>query len=339
MTDNDPTTPSPPEAGDTPPERSIEIADTAEDAGASAGEGGGYGNLWIPLLVVPAGIVCAIVGVFALFGSLAGSEGDLSDNLALVVSGGKNERQQALFNLARQAAENQAAVQTGEDAPWPVSTGFIGEVKAALEGLDVDENETRLVLAILLSSLGDEQGIQTLLELARLNDEQDGDGRIRLGALQNLGLLAENQHESVHEATGIAVALVTHDDLGLRMGAAGTLAVLRGEGGREALIAALDDSELQVRATAALSLSRLDPPHPVAVPLLKDMTGMELWEGARESTAGRFQRSSDIQRYRVWAAEAIGRYGKAHQAFMVELKESDDLQVREAALRYESRKL
>ena len=340
MTDNDSTPASPSEEGDTPPERSIEIADTAEGAGASAGEGdGGYGNLWIPLLVVPAGIVFAIVGVFALFGSLAGSEGNLSENLALVVSGGKNERQQALFNLARQAAENQAAVQTGEDAPWPVPTGFVREVKAALEGLDADENETRLVLAILLSSLGDEQGIQTLLDLARLNDEQDGDGRIRLGALQNLGLLAENQQESVHEATGIAVALVTHDDLGLRMGAAGTLAVLGGVGGREALVAALDDHELQVRATAALSLSRLDPPDTVAVPLLMDMTGMELWDGARESTAGRFQRSSDIQRYRVWAAEAIGRYGKAHQAFMIELKESDDLQVREAALRYENRKL
>ena len=42
---------------------------------------------------------------------------------------------------------------------------------------------------------------------------------------------------------------------------------------------------------------------------------------------------------RVWAAEAIGRYGPAYEAFMVELKESDDLQVRGAALRYESKKL
>ena len=336
MTDPDPQSTPDPERPDQPTERMIEIADASDGEGAKEA---GYGNLWIPLLVVPAGIVFAIVGIFALFGSLSGSEGDLSDNLALVVSGGKNERQQALFNLARQAAENQAAIQTGEDAPWSVDPGFNGEVRAAMEGLGPDEYEFRLVLAILLCSLEDGQGVETLVELARLTDEQDESGAIRLGALQNLGLLAENQRAVPGDVEAIAIALVTHSDSGLRMGAAGVLAVLGGDKARQALGGALEDADLQVRATAALSLSRLTPPDPTAVPMLKDMTGMELWESARQNTPGQFRRSSDIQRYRVWAAEAIGRYGPAYEAFMVELKESDDLQVRGAALRYESKKL
>ena len=333
MTDPDQQGTASPTPGDIPPKapRTIEIADgpgSAEDSPES-----GYGNLWIPLLVVPAGIVFAIVGIFALFGSLSGSEGDLSENLALVVSGGKNERQQALFNLARQAAENQRAAQAGEEAAWPISAGFTNEVKSALEGMDADEYETRLVLAVLLCALGEDHGTEVLLDLVQLTDEQDGDGRIRLGALQNLGLLAENNHPLAQEATQTAIALAIHADVGLRVGAAGALAVLRRDGGREALVAALDDSELQVRATAALSLSRLDPPGPSAVPLLQDMTGLELWEAARGNSPGRFRRSSDIQRFRVWAAEALGRYGEGQKAFLEGLRESDDLQVREVAFR------
>ena len=73
-----------------------------------------YRNLWVPLVIVPAGIVIAIVIVFALFGAISGDEASLSENLARVVEGGKNDRQQALFNLARQATENhQAGFQLG----------------------------------------------------------------------------------------------------------------------------------------------------------------------------------------------------------------------------------
>ena len=159
-----------------PATTTIEIADADSDAG---GDGGPYKNLWVPLVVVPAGIVFAIVAVFALFGSLGGSEKTLAENLALVVSGGKNERQQALFGLTRQVTENRAALAEGREAPWEVPVGFARDVQAAYEGLDPDEYDKMLVFGILLSSMGEARGIEVLLGLLDLTDDQDPEGRVR----------------------------------------------------------------------------------------------------------------------------------------------------------------
>lgn len=310
----------------TPAPTTVEIADAAED-------GGPYKNLWIPLVVVPAGIVFAIVAVFALFGSIGGSEKTMAENLALVVSGGKNERQQALFGLTRQVTENRAALAEGLTAPWEVPTGFARDVQDAYEGLDPDEYDKMLVFGVLLSSMGEASGVEILLGLLDLTDAQDGDGRVRFGAVQNLGMLADMGRTEAHAATGPVIALASHEDVGLRVVAAGALGSLPGEDAQEALRGLLGDQELQVRATAGLSLSRLEPADPAAVPLLTDMAGPEIWEAAREDSPGQFRRGSDVQRFRVMAVEALGRYGDLTRDVITGLQESDDLRVREAALR------
>jgi HEAT repeat protein len=313
-----------------PPTTTIEIADADSEA---AGDGGPYKNLWVPLVVVPAGIVFAIVAVFALFGSLGGSEKTLAENLALVVSGGKNERQQALFGLTRQVTENRAALAEGREAPWEVPVGFARDVQAAYEGLDPDEYDKMLVFGILLSSMGEARGVEVLLELLELTDDQDPEGRVRFGAVQNLGLLADMGRAEALAASAPVRALAGHEDPGLRVVAAGALGSLPGDGVQEALQGLLGDQELQVRATAGLSLSRLDPPDPAAIPLLTDMAGAEIWESAREESPGQFRRASDVQRFRVMAVEALGRYGEVTRAALEAHKESEDLRVREAALR------
>jgi len=109
----------------------IEIADPAE--GEAEADQTPYGNLWVPLVVVPAAIVIVIVVVFALFGSLTGEEKSLSENLSVVMAGGKNERDQALFGLMRQVSENQRAANDGEEPPWPMTTDFPQRVRDAAD--------------------------------------------------------------------------------------------------------------------------------------------------------------------------------------------------------------
>ena len=64
-----------------------------------------YRNLLVPLIVVPAGIVLALVLVFALFGLIAGDPASPQENLDKLINGGTNEREQAAFGLVLQAME------------------------------------------------------------------------------------------------------------------------------------------------------------------------------------------------------------------------------------------
>ena len=94
--------------------------------GGSEGDGGDgapdtpYRNLWVPLVLVPAALVIAILLVWVLFSGISGSEATLEQNLERIVAGGRNDRDQALFNLARQVSENQRAAREGEPPPWPM---------------------------------------------------------------------------------------------------------------------------------------------------------------------------------------------------------------------------
>ena len=76
---------------------------------------GPYRNLFVPLILVPAMIVGAILLVFLFFGAIAGREASLAENLDRVVHGGQAERKQAAFNMVRQVAENEQARQEGRE--------------------------------------------------------------------------------------------------------------------------------------------------------------------------------------------------------------------------------
>jgi HEAT repeat protein len=310
-------------------ERKTQISDEPTSPG---GSGGQPSNLW-GLVVVPAGIVIAIVVIGALFGALAGSEGSLETNLDVAVRGGKNQRQQALFNLTRQAAENQQAHArrlAGEDVdlPWPMPANFPDQIHAAVDELDPDEHETRFVLAVLLSTLEDERGIELLRGFLTLDPSEDPDLVLRIGAVQNLGLLADPG------ATEIVIGFLDHPDRVLRLSAAGALSKLPGEGVRSALLGALGDNEFDVRATAALSASKLVPPLAEAAPLLRDLTGPEIYAAERERDRKRFTRAREVSSFRVFAVTALGRLGlEQDRAMMERLRDDEDLLVAEAAIK------
>src|SRR5262249_49357309 len=92
-----------------------------------------YRNLFVPLIVVPAVIVGAILLVFLFFGAITGREASLSENIDKVITGGQAERKQAAFNMVRQIAENREAQGEGHSAPWPVEADFLPKLRRAWE--------------------------------------------------------------------------------------------------------------------------------------------------------------------------------------------------------------
>jgi hypothetical protein len=287
-----------------------------------------YQNLWVPLIIVPAGIVIALVLVFSMFGLISGEEKSLSENLARVVSGGANERTQALWNLARQVDENDRSLRDGSDLPWPMEEGFLDQVRSAMAEMDEDEYETRLTLAVLLVTLGDKTGVDVLLALLQLTDDEDPDRKLRFSALVNLGQIGDER------ALPRVLELILHSDAGIRALSAVALQNLQGDGVQAALEGALEDDDWVVRGNAAVSLGKLNPAHERASDILWDMLDAERYSAEHERDPKRYRRGEDISRSRVQAAKVLaGMTVEGTRERLEALREDPDLGLREAALR------
>ncbi|MDP6520348.1 MAG: hypothetical protein QF724_08215 [Planctomycetota bacterium] len=303
-------------------------------------EGGGpagpppapYRNLWVPLVVVPAGIVVAIVLVFVLFGAISGEEASLDQNLERVVHGGVNDRTQGLFNLVRQVAENQEARGAGRELPWPMEEGFQKRVAAAWDEVPAEDLRIRLTLAALLSDMGDPAGTGYLKEFLSVSEADDGDGWIRFNAIYLLGKIGLPRAEAAREPIQ---AFLDNQDPGLRSVAAIALQNLPGAGTAKALTAALADEVFEVRANAAIALSYLQAPERTAgAHILRELLDPATYARERELDREKYTRGELISANRVQALGALARLELAEDLPLLEsLAESEDLALREAALR------
>jgi hypothetical protein len=304
-----------------------ESAPPPADPGAPEGSSSPYKNLFIPLIVVPAAIVGAIVLVFLFFGAIAGHEASVEENLDRVISGGAGDHTQAAFNLVRQLAENQAARNEGRELPWPVDERFLPRLQAAWEATPADDKTIRLVLAGLAGQLGDPDAVPKLVSLLESMDAEDTDG-VQFHALANLGALGDAR------ATPVIVRYLEGSaDDGLRSVAAVALQRMPGEESRQALVGALDDRSLEVRANAALSLSvRGDA---AGARVLRELLKTATYTSEHDLDARKYAQPRRISESRVKAVEALGHLKIAEdQALLAELAESDkDLAVREAAMK------
>ena len=306
-------------------ETQVQIAD---EPGGEAPDGRPtpYQNLWVPLVIVPAGIVMAIVLVVALFGNLAGSEKSLAENLEVVATGGKNERTQALMSISVQASENARAKAEGREAPFPVEAGFERRLVEVIEDLDEDDFATRTALATLLATLeGD--ALAYLTPILALSEADDPNFQYRFSAIEGLGLLGDDR------AAPAVLPFLQHEEIQLRAVAAAALANLEAEGVRQALIGALEDSSLLVGGAAAYSLAKLDPPAYEAAALIATMTGTAVYDAARERDPRLFTRASDVSAQRRKALAFLAHLGREEDwAHIESLKEDSDLNVREQVL-------
>ena len=287
-----------------------------------------YRNLFVPLIVVPALIVGAVMLVFLFFGAIAGSEATLAENLDRVVNGGQAERKQAAFNMVRQIAENRQAELDGRDAPWPIDPSFKDSLRRAWDSTSAEDPAIRLVLASLLAQLEDPQGVPSLIALLDTPQVDDPDGGIKFNALATLGSLGDPRAE----ASAVRI-LQSGDDPGLRAVAAIALQRIPGEAGAQALRGALDDPVFEVRANAAIALSMRGDP--AAARVLVDLLDRKVYESEHGRDAAKFSKATRISEARVAAVEALARLRRAEdrQEIVRVADQDDDLAVREAAMK------
>lgn len=296
--------------------------------GVPASSDSPYRNLWVPLILIPAALVIAILLVWVLFSGIAGSEASLDDNLQRIVEGGRNDRDQALFNLARQISENEKARLAGDDPPWPREADFLERVRSVANEVGEENAQARLALGILLATEGDQEGLRILRSVLAFSPEQDPDGALRFVALENLALVGgETDVPKIIEVLG-------GQDEGLRNLAAATLGRIQGEAAREALLGALGDSTLEVRGSAALALAGFDPPEIAAAGVLRDLLDPAIYvaENARDSSKYRRGQLASANRVRAVLALAQLRI-EADRASIDELRSDPDVAVSEAAMR------
>lgn len=300
----------------------------ARDEEAAPGARSPYQNLWVPLVIVPALVVVALVLVFVFFGAIAGTEETLSENLHKVVTGGSNERTQAAFNLSRQVAENQRAQAEGRPEPWPIEEGFRDDLRRAWESVSAEDHEIRLVLAYLMTRMEDPEGLPNMLSLLELTDAEDPEGRVRFNTMANLGAIGDER-----AAAGL-MAYLEHPDPGLRSAAAIGLQKMLTDDVRQALRGAVSDDDFDVRANAAISLSHMRDPY--CADLLKELAGAQAYELEHERDQKRYARADTVRESRLKAIDALGRLDRnEHAGFFEELAQDpgSDLLVREAAMR------
>jgi len=295
---------------------------------APAPEASPYRNLFVPLIVVPAVIVGAILLVFLFFGAITGREASLSENIDKVISGGQAERKQAAFNMVRQIAENREAQAESRSAPWPVEPDFLPKLRRAWASTSSGDPYLRLVLASLLAQLGDPDGVPNLLALLDTPASEDKDGSVRFNALADLGALGDPRAE----ASAVAI-LQKGEDPGLRAVAAIALQKIPGEAGLAALRGAVDDPLLEVRANAAVALAMRGDPAGAGV--LKELLDPAVYAAEHDRVGAKFAAARRVSESRVAAITALARLHRPEDKAEIErvAEKDDDLAVREAGMR------
>jgi len=313
--DPDPEEPSPGGDSATPASSSVEGEPEAP-----------YRNLLVPLIVVPAAIVLALVLVFALFGLIAGDPASPQENLDKLIHGGTNEREQAAFGLVLQAMEVWQAREAGREPEWVIDESFLPPVRSAWERTDERDYQQRYVLAGLMGLLEDPLACEHMLELLDIPPSEDSEGHMRAFVIRSLGQLGD-------PAAAARVASFTQDeDSYLRQVAAYALHSLDASESREALRELLVEPDLALRGMAASSLAYLGEADGVGV--LRELLDLAPYERERELYAGRWRSGEDVRVSRVSGLHGLWRLGRAEDhELIVELStEEPDIEVRAIAL-------
>jgi HEAT repeat protein len=259
--------------------------------------------------------------VFLAFGGITGREPSIEENLYHIVNGGKNERTQAAFNLSQKIAANSYATLEGEEEPWPVPVDLRERVDAAWDSTGEQDATLRFVLASLLAQLDDPEGVTHLVELLDLGEEDDPGARLRFQVLLTLGTLDSE------EALPAIVRFADSEDSGLRSVVAVVLQASDSETSRLTLEELVRDTDLQVRANAAVSLARLGSPEGVEV--LFELLGTDVYEVANQDNPSRFRTGALVSRARRTALRALARLGRAEDRSRLEaFREDPDLEFR-----------
>ncbi|HET8645971.1 MAG TPA: HEAT repeat domain-containing protein, partial [Vicinamibacteria bacterium] len=222
------------------------------DAAAAAppatgpGEDGEPRKLGTPFLVLqfflfPMAIVAVCVGVFVVFGLIAGEGRGARDYLDEIRRGGANRRWQAAFELSK-------VLQSGKDKAL-ADPRFVPEVMEVYEASASDDPRVRRYLTLALGRLRDPRALPVLSRVAR-GEGGSPDAETQIYAVLALGSIGDPA------ALPALLPLAGSSDAGLRKAVAHALGSLPSEEARRALGTALHDQVEDVRWNAALALAR-----------------------------------------------------------------------------------
>jgi HEAT repeat protein len=280
-----------------------------------------YGNLWVPLIVIPFLVVGVIVLVYAFFGGIAGTDATMRENLARLVEGGPNERGQAATSLAAQIVANFEAQARDQKQPYEPGPGFDQQLQGAWERLGEKGNPNlRLVIAQAMALRNGPDAVGKLTSFLGLPESEDPRGEVRHAALFTLGQIADPA------AAPEVIPFLNHELEELRIIAASALQRMPSPQTNEALRSLLGDPSLKIRGTAALSLSILGDD--AGVDVLRDMLDPDSYAALQGTEA-------ELQMDRVLALRGLGRLGFESDRREVERMKAEEADpvVREAAMR------
>jgi HEAT repeat protein len=334
-----------------PLEEPAPAPEPAEGSEAGEEQQSPYGNLFVPLVLVPAGIVVALVLVFVFFGAISRDERSPSENLDRMVSGGQAERKQAAMALVEQSQRVLDAQWRGEEGPWEVDEDFLRELEATWGYLAEDDWAGRYVVACLQTQLGQPVGLDRILEFLESSAAPAGaDGSVlaageapgpdtttelaslRFAAVSVLGPLGGTlEPEADRRVRETLYGLLEDPDPGIRLVAAIDLQRYPGEDTAERLRALLTAPTLELRGQAAISLSHLGDP--AAAGVLRELVDPGSYEAERAADPRLWRRARNVTASRARAVQALGRLGLAEdRALLEELAASEpELEVLEAA--------
>ena len=219
-------------------------------------------SLMVPLVVVPALIIMVFVVIYTLFVLLSGEMKTPRENLARLLDGGANEREQAAFELVRQMLEYQTARGQGREPEWGIDASLLEDLRRAKDSLPPPETPadvwTPFVIAGLMAQLEDPEGVALLLDMTRLGERLDPGFQFGQNAIFVVGSIGEDLPEAQRlSAAGRMIELLGGEDEGVALLAAAALQNLESPGTIPALRGLLASRRLDARVQAAISLADL----------------------------------------------------------------------------------
>lgn len=257
----------------------------------------------VQLFLVPALIVLAIVGVWALFGKVVSSDQDWQSLVSELRSTNEQRRWRAALSLAQMLrADQQPGTESGRLARNPkIAEELSSLLRKELQSSSRAEEDLKHQV-FLTRTLGFLDSPETVLPVLREALQSDQAREVRKNALVAVAQIADrargrarqlDRPELIHDVIRVS----TDGDPLLRQVGAYTLGLIPGEPSRQRLEVLTDDPDGKTRINAAIGLARQDSTAGLPVlrtvlaeaaetedlPLLADGAGEEKRRQARES--------------------------------------------------------
>lgn len=259
----------------------------------------------VQLFLIPAVVVCVVIGVWLLFGKLAGGERDVNEYVRIIRSENANRRFRAAYELAS-LIKNENQLQSD-----PKLLADLTELlDLELNQTSVDNTEVKQFLAATLGVFQIHEGTSSaekpanaLFTLANaLSDSQPVS--VRKAAAESLARQASRQSGQLKDAKVVEpLALASSaQEPEVRLLAVYALGFCGGDAARDALRLRLADSEKDVAYNAAFALIRQDDRQ--AVEILRELLSQTKLESSIK-LENESEKNNRVEAFQIQALKSL----------------------------------